>query len=73
MKKFNTKQFSLIDSYTYDWFDGDLINRDIISDDPGKSTVFDLNEEQAKQALCLALRKLNRLRQNLDKVRDLLG
>lgn len=71
MKKFNTKRFSLIFPYTGDWFDPDLVNRDIVED--GKQiTVFDLNEEQAKQALVVALRKITKLQQKFDKINKLL-
>lgn len=58
-------------SYTGDWFDADLINRDIVEDGE-EITVFDLSEEQAKQALVVALRKINKLQQKFDKINKLL-
>jgi hypothetical protein len=49
----------------------DLVNKNIVEDGAGQS-VDDLNEEQAKQALCIYIQEHRRIHKIIDKVQELL-
>lgn len=70
MKKYDERLVSLISPFSFDYYCADWINREVV-EDGRDTTVYDLDDKQARQALCIALKYIEKQEKRLDRAKQI--